>query len=79
MESFGTDFQTLPADTPPEDVIALLKGDGEAFVNGLVATEDVQRAHDDVEWDGNVLPSMFINPSPFPAQRRQMKSSEPRD
>jgi hypothetical protein len=63
---YGPEVQKVPADTPVEDIIYLLKRDGGVFVKGLVPVADVDKAFEDcrarlesdVEWDGQFFPSM---------------------
>lgn len=63
---YGPEVQKVPADTPVQDIISLLKRDGGVFVKGLVPAADVDKAFEecrarlesDVEWNGQFFPSM---------------------
>lgn len=64
-KEYGPEVQKIPATTPLEDILYLLKRDGGVFIKGLISTEDVDKAYDevretldnDVEWEGNFFPS----------------------
>ncbi|OJD37539.1 phytanoyl-dioxygenase family protein [Diplodia corticola] len=63
-KEYGPEVQKVPATTPLDHVLYLLKRDGGVFIKGLIPTEDVDKAYDevretldnDVEWDGNFFP-----------------------
>lgn len=68
-KEYGPEVQKVPATTPLEDILYLLKRDGGVFIKGLVPTEDVDKAYDevretldnDVEWEGNFFPSKLAS------------------
>jgi hypothetical protein len=67
LDKYGPEVQIVSADTPVQDIIALLKRDGGVFIKGLIPESDVDKAYDecrerldsDVEWSGNFFPSQF--------------------
>lgn len=64
-KEYGPEVQKVPADTPLQDILYLLKRDGGVFIEGLISSEDIDKAYDevretldnDVEWDGSFFPS----------------------
>lgn len=68
-DKYGPEVQKLPANTPIEDIIALLKRDGGVFLKALVSEADVDQAYAecrhrldaDAEWSGSFFPSMWIS------------------
>lgn len=67
LENYGPEVQRVSADTPVEDIIALLKRDGGVFIKSLIPEFDINKAYNecrerldsDVEWSGNFFPSQF--------------------
>ncbi|EKG10166.1 Phytanoyl-CoA dioxygenase [Macrophomina phaseolina MS6] len=63
-KEYGPEVQKVPADTPLQDILYLLKRDGGVFIEGLISSEDIDKAYDevretldnDVEWDGSFFP-----------------------
>ncbi|KAF4331983.1 hypothetical protein FBEOM_14227 [Fusarium beomiforme] len=47
LSKYGPEVQKVPADTPIEDIIALLKRDGGVFVKGLIPQDDVDKAYNE--------------------------------
>ncbi|GJC92892.1 phytanoyl-CoA dioxygenase [Colletotrichum higginsianum] len=62
--NYGPEVQKVPADTPIEDIIYLLKRDGGVFLKQLIPVVDVdqaweecrERLENDVEWNGSFFP-----------------------
>ncbi|WQF77178.1 Putative phytanoyl-CoA dioxygenase [Colletotrichum destructivum] len=62
--NYGPEVQKVPADTPIEDIIYLLKRDGGVFLKQLIPVADVdqaweecrERLENDVEWNGSFFP-----------------------
>ncbi|KAM0226699.1 hypothetical protein ACHAP5_012337 [Fusarium lateritium] len=69
LDKYGPEVQKVSADTPVQDIIALLKRDGGVFIKGLIAECEVDKAYDecrerldsDVEWSGNFFPSQLFH------------------
>ncbi|KDN66784.1 putative phytanoyl-CoA dioxygenase [Colletotrichum sublineola] len=63
--NYGPEVQRIPADSPMEDIIYLLKRDGGVFLKNLIPVADVEKAYEecrerlenDVEWNGSFFPS----------------------
>lgn len=68
LDKYGPEVQKVSADTPVQDIIALLKRDGGVFVKSLIPEPEVDIAYDecrerldsDVEWSGSFFPSQFL-------------------
>ncbi|KAH7129374.1 hypothetical protein B0J13DRAFT_453096 [Dactylonectria estremocensis] len=64
-DKYGPEVQKVPADTPIEDILYLLKRDGGIFIKSLVSDADLDqtfsecrdRLDSDVEWNGSFFPS----------------------
>ena len=64
-DKYGPEVQKVPADTPIEDILYLLKRDGGVFIKSLVSDADLdqtysecrQRLESDVAWNGSFFPS----------------------
>ncbi|KAK2007826.1 phytanoyl-CoA dioxygenase [Colletotrichum eremochloae] len=62
--NYGPEVQKIPADSPMEDIIYLLKRDGGVFLKNLIPVADVEKAYEecrerlenDVEWNGSFFP-----------------------
>lgn len=69
LDKYGPEVQKVSADTPVQDIIALLKRDGGVFIKSLIPESEVDKAYDecrerldsDVDWSGNFFPSQFSN------------------
>lgn len=69
-DKYGPEVQKVPADTPIEDILYLLKRDGGIFIKSLVSDADLDETYSecrhrldaDVAWDGNFFPSKIIRP-----------------
>ncbi|GKZ30983.1 hypothetical protein AbraIFM66950_010808, partial [Aspergillus brasiliensis] len=61
---YSDEVQKVSMDTPPEEIIYLLKRDGGVFIKGLISADDVDQAYKeakprldaDVEWNGSFFP-----------------------
>ncbi|KAM0355126.1 hypothetical protein ACHAPU_000986 [Fusarium lateritium] len=64
LDKYGLEVQRVPAHTPVDDIIALLKRDGGVFVESLIPENDVDKAYNecrerlesDIEWSGDFFP-----------------------
>ncbi|TQN67719.1 Dioxygenase swnH1 [Colletotrichum shisoi] len=86
--NYGPEVQKIPAYTPIEDIIYLLKRDGGVFLKQLIPVADVdqaweecrERLENDVEWNGSFFPkqtqraSALLALSPTYAKTQVMNS-----
>lgn len=60
--------QNVPKDTPLDDIYYLLKRDGGVIIKGLLPLEDIDKTYEEIKerldqdlpWDGEFFPSMYL-------------------